>query len=99
VATVEARPELQSRDLTEGARSRRGVVTARLDRAADAPDRELAVDLRRAAAAETDGRRAEADLGMALGVEELRPEHARPHRGRLDDGDGVDARGPLEGQA
>ncbi|HEX3831823.1 MAG TPA: hypothetical protein VHW04_07620 [Solirubrobacteraceae bacterium] len=41
-------------------------------------------------------RRAERDLGVPLGVKEIRAEDARPHRGRFDDGDGVDARGPLE---
>jgi hypothetical protein len=45
LATVEARVELQSRDLAEGARSWWRVVTAGGDRARDASDRELAVDL------------------------------------------------------
>jgi hypothetical protein len=71
-------------------------VTAGGDRARDAPDRELAVDLCPAVVGEANRRRAERDLGMTLGVEEIRPEHARPHRGWLDHGDGVDARGALE---
>jgi hypothetical protein len=50
-------------------------VTAGGDRARDAPDRELAVDLYAAVIGETNRRRAERDLGMVLGVEELRPEH------------------------
>jgi hypothetical protein len=36
---------------------------------------------------------------MVLGVEEIRGEQVRPHRGWLDDGDRVDARGPLERQS
>src|SRR6266545_1330669 len=74
LAAVEARLHLQSRDLAEAARSRWGVVTAGGDRARDAPDRELAVQCHQAVAVEGDCRRVERDLGMALGVEELRPE-------------------------
>jgi hypothetical protein len=36
---------------------------------------------------------------MALGVEEIRPEHARPHRGWLDYRDGVDAHDPSSTRA
>jgi hypothetical protein len=69
LAAVEARAELQSRDLAEGGQSRWGVVTAGGDRARDAPDRELAVDLCPAVVGEANRRRAERDLGMALGIE------------------------------
>src|SRR3954468_6496538 len=98
LATVEARVELQARDLAEAALARCGVVTAGPDRARHAPDRELAFDLGSAVVGEANGRRVEADLGMLLGVEELRPEDARPHGGRLVHGDGLDACGPLERQ-
>ena len=73
-AAVEARLELEPRDLAEAARSRWGVVTAGGDRARNAPDRELAVDLCLAVVGEANGRRAERDLRMALDVEEIRPE-------------------------
>src|SRR4051812_10167219 len=42
VAAVEARLELQSRDLAVAARPRRRIAPAGADRARDAPDRELA---------------------------------------------------------
>src|SRR3954468_13777509 len=98
LAAVEARVQLQPRDLAEAALARCGVGTAGRDRARHAPDRELAFDLGPAVVGEANGRRVEADLGILLGFEDPRPEAARPHGGRLVHGDGVDACRPLERQ-
>src|SRR5690242_7444974 len=72
LATVDARLELEPTDLAEAAHARQGVMAVGADRARDAADRQLAVDLRAAGVGQADGRRSERDLGVVLDVEEGR---------------------------
>src|SRR4051812_12276716 len=57
LAAVEARVQLQARDLAEAALPRRGGVTAGRDRAGGAPHRELALHLGSGRGRRADGRR------------------------------------------